>query len=379
MKLALCFTRAMSLEMWLDGGLFSREKAIYEIHLRNENLDAVHWMTYGRRDEIIARQLKSDGKLDTRIHVHGLPSWFPSGKIGCLLYSFLLPFYHWRVFRSVDLIKTNQLDGGWAAVFGKLIYKKPLILRCGFIQSQLEEALKRLPNWRVQLMHLTERFQYAFADLAIVSSEHNSEYIQTNYKFPKACARVVPNFIDVDLFAPRENLHKKSERILFVGRLSDEKNIKSLISAVAIGGLSLDIIGQGHLRDALQSFAKKIGADVKFLGVCPNAELPSKINQYRYYALTSFFEGSPKTLLEAMACGLVCVGTNTTGISEVIEDGENGFLAFGFDEESISTALRRAIECDYFSLGKCARETIEQKYSLEKMAANEQVIFEDFI
>ena len=369
----------MSLEIWLKSGLFFREKAIYEIHLENQNLEEVHWITYGRHDENLAHQLKDEGELNPKIHVHGLPSWFPSGKIGLLIYSFVLPLINWKLFRAVDLIKTNQLDGGWAAVFGKLIYKKPLVLRCGFIQSQLEEKLMRLPYWRIKLMHITEHFLYSFSDIAIVASEHNSEYVQARYKLPKSSIRVIPNFIDVDKFAPQEGMYKEKDKVLFIGRLSVEKNIKSLIEAVASEKLSLDIIGEGDLRDTLKEFARQIGAEVKFLGPCPNFELPSKINQYRYYALTSFFEGAPKTLLEAMACGLVCVGTNTTGINEVIKDTKNGFLAFGFDQKNISIALRKAIECDHLLLGGRARDTILQKHSLETTAYKELTIFKDIV
>ena len=50
----------------------------------------------------------------------------------------------------------------------------------------------------------------------------------------------------------------------------------------------------------------------------------------------------PKTLLEAMACGCICIGTPVCGIDEVIDDGVNGFLAAGTGTEGIIQAIRRA-------------------------------------
>ena len=50
--------------------------------------------------------------------------------------------------------------------------------------------------------------------------------------------------------------------------------------------------------------------DVKFNGVVANDKLPDILNEYKYYILASNYEGMPKTLLEAMACGNLCIGTN---------------------------------------------------------------------
>lgn len=373
MKLALFFTRATSLQTWLDRGLFDREKLIYEYHLSNGNLEEVHWLTYGEEDEALARKLKSDGRLDPRIYVHGRPRWIPSGRLGQVLYSLSLPLLKQKVLKACNIYKTNQLDGAWAAVFARYIFSKPLLLRCGYVQSQLETSLCRLPAWRLKLMLVIERFQYVHADMAVVASMHNARYIQAFHEVQESRIRILPNYIDDVLFAPdtKVPIKTRKERVLYVGRLSFEKNIESLIRAVALVKLSLDIVGNGPMKEPLEKLSAEIGADVHFLGAKPNSELPTLINQYRYFALTSFFEGMPKTLLEAMACGVCCIGTSVEGISELINDGVNGFLAQEVDPESILQALKRARASDLSAVCHAARMSILERYSLEAVALSE--------
>jgi glycosyltransferase involved in cell wall biosynthesis len=80
----------------------------------------------------------------------------------------------------------------------------------------------------------------------------------------------------------------------------------------------------------------------------------------------------PKTLLEAMACGLAVIGTNIDGTREVIKHGENGILC-ETDPKSIREAIVRVMEDEGLkqTLGINARKTIEQRFSLEKLTDKE--------
>ncbi len=381
MILALFFTRATSLQTWLDRGLFDREKLIYEYHLSIGNLKEVHWLTYGGEDEALARKLKIDGRLDPRIYVHGRPRWIPSGKFGLTLYSLLLPLINQKALKFANVYKSNQLDGAWAAVFARYIFRKPLVLRCGYVQSQLETSLRRLPAWRLKLMLAIERFQYLHTDLAVVASVHNARYIRACHNVSECRIRVLPNYIDEVLFAPnpKSSSETRQERLLYVGRLSLEKNLESLIRAVALVKLPLDIVGSGPMKEYLGKLSAEIGADVHFLGTKPNAELPALINQNRYFALISFFEGMPKALLEAMACGAVCIGTNVDGINEVICDEINGYLSMGTDASAIALAINRARLGNHYSIGNAARRKVIDEYAIEAITQKEFDIFKEVI
>jgi glycosyltransferase involved in cell wall biosynthesis len=80
----------------------------------------------------------------------------------------------------------------------------------------------------------------------------------------------------------------------------------------------------------------------------------------------------PKTLIEAMACGLVCVGTDVDGINEVIDDNVNGFLANGTDAESIQQSLTRAINDGGVKISTAARQKVLENYTLNAVTLLER-------
>jgi len=76
------------------------------------------------------------------------------------------------------------MDGSWTAVISKILYKKPLIVRTGYVLSVfLQKELKS--TFRPKLYELVERVAYRFADIGIVSSQQAEEYISSKYGFSR--------------------------------------------------------------------------------------------------------------------------------------------------------------------------------------------------
>jgi len=273
----------------------------------------------------------------------------------------------------VDVFKTNQMDGSWSAVLAKWLHRKPLMVRTGYTWSLLIKK-HDVPKYKQRLIRIIEHFAYSNATIATVTSERQAHYISERYSVSGENVQVIPNYIDTQLFAPRESANKYAGRIVFVGRLNEEKNLFNLIKAIAQTGLILDICGKGELRDKLEAWAKRLNAKVNFMGVVPNNELPHVLNRYRYYILPSFHEGMPKSLLEAMACGLVCIGTNVEGINEIIEDGVNGYLAKGTQPEALAEVINKAIQLPHNSITQEAIRKIRNNFSLEAVVEQEKEI-----
>lgn len=295
---------------------------------------------------------------------------FPMGHS---LYSFLLPIINQKKIDECNILKTNQINGSWTAVFSKILYKKPLVIRTGYTASKNDlEAKKILSFFKHSMM---ERFAYFFSDIAVVTSETQLEYITQRYQLKSVI--IVPNYVDVNFFEPVKK--DKIKDIIFVGRLHKEKNLISLINAVAKTPHSLDIYGQGPLKNEIEAQIKKLGKEkqIKLCGIVPNCKLPTILNQYSIYVLPSHYEGLPKTLLEAMSCELCCIGTDVTGIREVIKHNKNGWLV-KTDEESIKKSINLLINNTSLrkKLGKNARETIKKKFSLQKVIKKETQIYE---
>ena len=373
MILSLFFTRGVSLESWLSLGLFDREKLVYEEHLNQKNLDKIYWFTYGSNDNKLSLQLKKEGRLHEGIEVFEMPSFFKIPKIGSLMYSIFLPFYYAKLLGESDVLKTNQMDGSWSAVISKWLYKKKLLVRTGYTLSQLEFS-KNKGGIRYEYYKLIEKFAYKYCDVAIVASNNNKEYLLLNDFLPESNISVVTNFVDVNLFRSL-NLKRYKNKIIFVGRLNKEKNLFNLIEAITRTNLTLDIYGQGELKNELKRFAKEKKANINFMGTVPNDELVTVYNQYQYYILPSYFEGMPKTLLEAMACGCVCIGTNVNGINEVINDGVNGYLSDETNFNALEKTMNKIIKLNDKRIIINSVKDIRCNFSLKVITTLEEKIF----
>ncbi len=361
--LGVFFTAGISVELWYRKGLFFREKLIYEKLLEQKIFDKIYWFTYGINDKDYKKYLPNGVKIIP------MPKIF-NFNIGRIIYSILMPLLQRRYLKECHILKTNQMWGSWTAVISKILYKKPLVVRTGYTISLF--SLKENKKLKYFINRIIEKIAYKFADSAIVASRKDYRYVVKRYN-PKEIG-INPNYIDISLFKPLTI--KKEGDVVFVGRLSHQKNVFNLIKAFEDLNYTLDIYGDGELREKIEKLIKNLKLkNVKLKGVVPNSELPKILNQYKVFVLPSFYEGTPKALLEAMACGLACLGTNVEGIKEVIH-GKNGWLV-GTDAHEIRKGVKILMENELLrkKLGRNARKTIEKKFSLEKVAEKEAKVY----
>lgn len=383
--LGLTFTYGVSLKQWVDQGLFDREKLIYEKHLEQAHFDKIIWFTYGCGDEKLRDQLVKEGKLDSRVQIAESPRW-ARGRGLRYIYSRLIPVIYRKLCLELDVIKSNQMAGAEVAYLISKRYATPFALRTGytatlFYDKRIENSVGtaerlRLKLWRVYFKSL-ERRLYRKCDIATVSSQNDRDYVISEYGISTDKIRVLSNYIDCELFKPLIAIEtRQNNRCVCVSRLSEQKNLKNLIRAVAEVGIGLDIYGDGEQKNELQELANQLSADVCFKGKCANDRLPEIYNKYQFYIIPSYYEGMPKTLLEAMACGCICMGTNVEGIREVIQDGINGILIDEVTDGGISHGLRHIVvngisEIELKSMSTKAIDYITMNHGLEILAKRE--------
>ncbi len=373
--LGFFFTRGVSLQHWVNAGLFDREVSLHHEHLNSGFFDNIYWFTYGTEDENLAKKLIADGRLSQKLCVVQSPKFFKLfSRFGPYVYSALIPFVHKEKIKKCDVIKTNQMKGAISALLSAFLYSKPIYVRTGYTLSSTSRVVNPKSSIRLIVNWIIEYFVFKNANISSVSSEHDLRYVQSCYKLKKNKLKVIVNYVDTEKFYPVSN-KLLSKRIIFVGRLSKEKNLLSLITACKIIGIGLDLVGNGRELENLQKYAKMIDADIRHLGSYDNDLLPGILTKYNYFILPSLWEGKPKALLEAMSCGLVCIGNSTSGINEIIEDGINGFLSKDSSTESLVDAIRRAKKSDKKRVGDEARNLILKKYSLKSIINQEREIF----
>jgi len=361
--LVLFLTRAVPLRRWDELGTLDREVALYRRLL--PHLGSISVLTCGGP----AEQAYADRLGGIRI----LPNRW---GLGANTFSLLAPFLYRRELRAATVYKTNQLDGAWTAVLAKKLYGRPLIVRAGYPWSlNTRRAAGRL-TLKGRLIAALERWAWRNADKAVVTTESLRQHVITWAGLPPDRVTVVPNYVDTDLFRPLPDVDVEPGHVVFVGRLAPEKNLAALLEAVRrVPGARLTLVGDGPLRAELEAQARAHGIPAGFRGSVPNPDLPALLRRAAVFAQPSLYEGHPKSLLEAMACGCAVLGTDVPGIRDVIRDGETGVLCqTAPDEIAAALGALLADEERRQRLGRAAREFVVEQFSLDRAVEQELAV-----
>jgi glycosyltransferase involved in cell wall biosynthesis len=166
----------------------------------------------------------------------------------------------------------------------------------------------------------------------------------------------------------------RSSLVLFLGRMEPAKGIFDLLEAIAalraaVPDVRLVCAGDGD-RIAVARYAERLGiADaVKFTGWVGPSGKRALFEAAAVYALPSYDEALPISLLEAMAAGVPAVACAVGGIPEVVTDGVSGFLIAPGDTASLERALRRLLTERALAarIGAAARETARRRFAPER-------------
>jgi len=364
-KLVLFFTRGVPLRTWDQVGMFEREVAIYR-RLQECGVQ-VSFVTYGDA---------SDLRYRTRIPgIHILCNrWGLSPKRYERWFSLLHGWHLWRA----GIYKTNQTNGADAAVRAAGLFRKPLIARCGYMWSCFTAREEGADSESARHARMQEANVFTAADRVVVTAGHMKRYIVEQYRLANSKVKVIPNYVLTDFFRPDSNGVCKPGRICFVGRLHPQKNLFALIEAVCGLNVELEIIGDGSQREALKAKANDKRVNARFLGNRPQSELPQHFNAAEIFILPSLYEGHPKTLLEAMACGRPVIGTNVPGIREIIRHRETGYLC-GTSPEEIRLAIQDVMADPNLRvrMGRNARKFAAENFALEQVVDMELALLHE--
>lgn len=159
---------------------------------------------------------------------------------------------------------------------------------------------------------------------------------------------IIPNGVDTKQFFPAYEKRPQEEYIVTPGasRITDRKGLKYLIQAIALllpryPMLRLKILGDGSGRASLEKLVRDTHLEEKvtFVGRVPREETRAYYQEASVFVLPSLNEGMSNALLEALACGLPIITTQTGGTKELVEDGKNGILVPFRSAQKIADAL----------------------------------------
>lgn len=362
--LVLFFTIGVSLKKWQKIGMLSREIRPYNFLAKH--FKKVYFITYGGKEDL-------EFKKDLTENVEILPKKIP--LLPSVIYAFFIPLIYRKELEEADIYKTNQMAAVPPAILGKCLYGKKFMVRCGYEWlSFLEKRKNFLKRTIVQFL---EKIAYKNADIIVLSSARDKKFVENKFETNPAKIGIIPNYVDTDLFKPL-NIPKEKNRICFVGGMSCQKNPLNLLKAVDGLDVKLVLFGKEEMGGKVKLMAEKVKkAKIKFRGNILNNQLPEELNKSELFILPSLYEGNPKVLLEAMACGLPCIGTDVEGIKEIIRHKENGYLC-QTDSSSIRKAIREVLGDKELQekMGKQARQTILENFDLGKILEKEIRVYQ---
>jgi len=365
-KIVLFFTYGYSLRIWDDAGILKRDLQLYE-ELAKQGYQTT-FITYGREDE---QQFLPTG--------FGFRALTRPYRLSEKWFSRLSPIIYQSAISSCDVIKTHQVQGAISGVISKFLFRKPYIARCGYLKSVFAEMEGESESMRKRLA-FEERLAFRFADIVCVPSQAEADYASQNYGLPDDKFRVCPNWVDVELFSPADKTPDKFT-VIFVARFVEKKGPDILLEASrGINGLKVILIGGGPMKARLVDLISENGLDAEVHGRVPNKALPELLQQASVYALPTHHEGgSPKTLLEAMACGLPIISTDGFGVDEVFQDGVEGIKVRVGDVEGLRKAILTIKDNPEMakSLGKNGRKRVLKTYSVERAVEREITILRE--
>ncbi len=277
-----------------------------------------------------------------------------------------------------DIIHTHTAKAGALGRLAALLYKLTSS-SCKVIHTFHGHVLHSYFGiFKSKIFLWIERILARFTDKIIVVSEALKNELVERYKIAseeKFC--IVPLGLELDglldLELPVQPRRLNAVHIGIVGRLVPVKNHKMLFKVAERiclnNNIKFIVIGDGEMREELERYIEELGISdvVEFRGwIRDLCEIYKRLD---IVALTSLNEGTPVSLIEAMAAGRPVVATRVGGVPDVVEDGKSGYLVESGDIEEFSDRLSELIadsekrRC----FGEYGRVSVRDRFSKERL------------
>lgn len=304
------------------------------------------------------------------------------------------PLYFARFWK---LMKAGKFDILHFHLFGANLCAKPLAIASGhpalIVQDQCNDASRE----RNPLLLAADAFWNRRSSRVIAVSESVRRYLLDREDLPDSMVRMIPNGIDPMLFTPFTDEARRRTRgalglpedafvVGGVGRLVPQKDFTTFLDAAARvlrsrSDLVFVIAGTGPLEQTLREHAVMLGLgeSVRFLG-----HVDDRVGLYQALdalMMTSGFEGTPMTLLEAMASALPVLASSVDGIAEVCSSGRDALLVNPGDPAGFAAALEFILRDPEAGsrLGEAARRTILNRYDIRQLARQVESLYDQVL
>jgi glycosyltransferase involved in cell wall biosynthesis len=218
----------------------------------------------------------------------------------------------------------------------------------------------------------------------LVNSDVVKMFTTKHFSVSPAKIKIVYNGIDIMRFKDFKestklrnglSISKKARIVGTVGKLSSpQKNIPLFLrSAKIVAGRLSDVrfvvVGGGRLLNLMKNLSSDLGISEKVHFTGEREDIPEILDALDVFVLSSYKEGLPNVIMEAMAAAKPVVATSVGGVPELVVDGVTGFLVPSNDEEKLSQAVIRLLTNPEMSkeMGEEGRRRVSEFFSADRM------------
>ena len=306
-----------------------------------------------------------------------------------------IPFIFLRLFRLLgrnryDVVHTHLIGANVLAAPLAALYRVPVRLT----HDQTHDDVRYRSFIHLGLDTLANRLNH---HVIAVSSSIRTFLCQEEGVSTQKIS-VIYNSVDLQRFSPnndptakeqgRRKLGLPADALVVggVGRLHYQKNFP-LFLAVAAEVCSqfpqaiFVIAGEGPERATLEEMSRKLGiaSRVRFLGFVK--EMPELYQSLDVLLLTSHFEGTPLTVLEAMAMGVPVVASQVDGVAEILDDGKDALLVPWEDKELFTRQISELLADRDLAqrLAQSGQKKVRRHYSAEAMVRKVEALYLQYL
>ena len=295
------------------------------------------------------------------------------------------------------LLRSENYDILHFHLFGANLCAKPLAIMARHPAIIVHDQCNDASRENNPMLLAADAFWNRRSDRVIAVSESTRRYLLDREDLDDAKVTMIPNGIDTSMFHPATADQRKRARLDLgipsegfviggVGRLVPQKNFMLFLEVVAEvvrahPSVYFVIAGTGPLEQLLRAKATTLGIAeyVRFLGHVNN-----RVGLYHALdalMMTSDFEGTPMTLLEAMACGLPVVASAVDGVAEVCTSYQDALLTTPGKIDGFKECCRLIItdESLRVRLGVAARQTILERYEIRALTRKVEGVYEEVL
>jgi glycosyltransferase involved in cell wall biosynthesis len=228
-----------------------------------------------------------------------------------------------------------------------------------------------------------EKWLWPLADHFSCNAQVLKKIMMDRFPIPDDRITVIHNGVNLDYFRPATVPLPLDKRVvLCIARLVPEKDHDTLIAAFALVAAhhpdaELWLVGDGPRQKAIRRLAHSLLPPQRLRLFPGHLDLAPILGQSSLLALSSVAEGLPNVVLEAMAAGLPVVATDVGGLSEVVQQGETGWLVVPKDVPALADAICHLLAHDEVrtAFGQAGRERVEERFSLAVMVEQHEDMF----